>query len=126
MQLGGCGASAVLVAEHAELAQSRYATDAAAAAAVAAAAGCAVIVAPMTSRWARVLPGVALRLGGRVDTHVTGLAAAGGGVGSHAVVLSPADGGHPAAHRAAVGVAARSGRVPGLVGPGAAAAGDGA
>jgi electron transfer flavoprotein alpha subunit len=37
-----------------------------------------VVVAPATSRWARVLPGVAQRLGGRADTHVTGVAAADG------------------------------------------------
>ena len=32
------------------------------------------MLAPATSRWSRALPGVAYRLGGRVDTHVTGLA----------------------------------------------------
>jgi electron transfer flavoprotein alpha subunit len=37
-----------------------------------------VVVAPATSRWARVLPGVAQRLGGRADMHVTGVAAADG------------------------------------------------
>jgi len=37
-----------------------------------------VVVAPATSRWARVLPGVAQRLGGRADTHVTGVSAADG------------------------------------------------
>ena len=31
-------------------------------------------MAPATSRWARVLPGVAQRLGGRIDTHITGVA----------------------------------------------------
>src|ERR1035441_10069863 len=55
----------------ADFSQSRYATDAAAAQAT-------VVVAPATSRWARVLPGVAQRLGGRADTHVTGVAAADG------------------------------------------------
>lgn len=80
-QLSGCGAAKILTAEHPELAQSRYASDAAAAQAAALAAGCSVIVAPMTSRWARALPGVALRLGGRVDTHVTGI----GGDGSVSV-----------------------------------------
>jgi electron transfer flavoprotein alpha subunit len=79
-QLVGCGAASVLVAEDASLGQSRYATDAAAAQAVAAAAGCPVIVAPMTSRWARVLPGVTMRLGGRIDTHITGVAASDGAV----------------------------------------------
>ena len=37
-----------------------------------------MVVAPATSRWNRVLPGVAQRLGGRVDTHVTGIGDAGG------------------------------------------------
>jgi electron transfer flavoprotein alpha subunit len=58
--------------------QSRYATDAAAAAAVCQAAKATVVVAPATSRWARVLPGIAQRLGGRADTHVTGVAMADG------------------------------------------------
>ena len=54
--------------------QPRYATDAAAAEALARAAGAAIVLAPATSRWARALPGVAYRLGGRIDTHATGLA----------------------------------------------------
>jgi len=58
--------------------QPRYATDAAAAEAICKAAQATVVVAPATSRWARVLPGVAQRLGGRADTHVTGVAAADG------------------------------------------------
>jgi electron transfer flavoprotein alpha subunit len=32
-------------------------------------------MAPSTSRWARALPGVAYRLGGRIDTHATSVAA---------------------------------------------------
>ncbi len=62
----------------AEFSQSRYATDAAAAEAICKAAQATVIVAPATSRWARVLPGVAQRLGGRADTHVTGMASSDG------------------------------------------------
>ena len=58
--------------------QSRYATDAAAAEAIFKAAQATVVVAPATSRWARVLPGVAQRVGGRADTHVTGVAAVDG------------------------------------------------
>jgi electron transfer flavoprotein alpha subunit len=58
--------------------QSRYATDAAAAEAIFKAAQATVVIAPATSRWARVLPGVAQRLGGRADTHVTGVAVADG------------------------------------------------
>jgi len=62
----------------AEFSQPRYATDAAAAEAIFKVAQATVVVAPATSRWARVLPGVAQRLGGRADTHVTGVAAADG------------------------------------------------
>jgi electron transfer flavoprotein alpha subunit len=62
----------------ADFSTSRYASDAAAAEAIAKAAQATVVVVPATSRWARVLPGVAQRLGGRVDTHVTGVAAADG------------------------------------------------
>ncbi|HTL59633.1 MAG TPA: hypothetical protein VL361_28440 [Candidatus Limnocylindrales bacterium] len=56
-----------------EFSQPRYATDAAAAAAICKAAGASLVVAPATSRWNRVLAGVAQRLGGRIDTHVTGV-----------------------------------------------------
>ena len=62
----------------AEFNQSRYATDAAAAEAICKAAQATIVVAPATSRWARVLPGVAQRLGGRADTHVTGVVATDG------------------------------------------------
>jgi len=54
--------------------QARYASDAAAAESIFKAAQATIVVAPATSRWARVLPGVAQRLGGRADTHVTGVA----------------------------------------------------
>lgn len=79
-QIGACGATRFLAAESPDLSQPRYATDAAAAHAVCQAADAGLIVAPMTSRWARVMGGVAHRLNGRVDTHVTGLAAPGGAV----------------------------------------------
>jgi electron transfer flavoprotein alpha subunit len=62
----------------ADFTQARYGTDAAAAEAICKAAQATIVVAPATSRWARVLPGVAQRLGGRADTHVTGVAEAGG------------------------------------------------
>jgi len=62
----------------AEFTQARYATDAAAAENICKTAQATIVVAPATSRWARVLPGVAQRLGGRADTHVTGVAAADG------------------------------------------------
>ncbi len=53
--------------------QSRYATDAAAAEAICKAAQATLVVAPATSRWNRVLAGVAQRLAGRADPHVTGV-----------------------------------------------------
>lgn len=71
-------ASRLLTAESAELADARYASDAAAATALARAAEATIVVAPHTSRMARVMAGVSHRLGGKVDTHATGIAAAGG------------------------------------------------
>jgi electron transfer flavoprotein alpha subunit len=63
-----------------EFGQSRYSTDSAAAEAICRAANATLVLAPATSRWSRVLPGVAQRLGGRADTHVTGLSASNGAV----------------------------------------------
>lgn len=63
-----------------EFCQARYATDAAAAEAIFRAAQATVVVAPATSRWAHVLPGVTQRLGGRADTHVTGVTVADGSI----------------------------------------------
>ena len=74
-QLAGCGAAKFLGVEGAEFAQSRYASDAAAVEAICTSAQATIIVAPATSRWNRVLAGVAQRLNGRVETHVTGLSA---------------------------------------------------
>jgi electron transfer flavoprotein alpha subunit len=76
--LGGCGATRLLAVSGTDFAQSRYASDAAAAEAVCRAAGATVVIAPGTSRWLRALPGVAQRLNGRMDTHVTGVSAEGG------------------------------------------------
>jgi electron transfer flavoprotein alpha subunit len=76
--LGGAGVAKVLAVTGEPFAQGRYATDAAAAAALAKASGAAIVVAPATSRLARVAAGVAERLGGRVDTHVTAVSTDGG------------------------------------------------
>jgi electron transfer flavoprotein alpha subunit len=76
--IAACGASAFLGVTGADFAPSRYATDALAAEALAEAAQATVILAPATARWNRVLPGVAQRLGGRADTHVTGVSASNG------------------------------------------------
>ena len=74
-QIGGSGAARFLAVQGEAFTQPRYATDAAAAEALCRAAGCGIVLAADTSRWARALPGVAQRLGGRVDTHATSLTA---------------------------------------------------
>lgn len=79
-RIASCGATAFLGVTGADFAPARYATDAAAAEALAKAAQARIILAPATARWSRVLPGVAQRLGGRVDTHVTGLSTGNGAV----------------------------------------------
>jgi electron transfer flavoprotein alpha subunit len=76
--IAACPATKYFGVTGADFTQSRYATDAAAAEAICKAAQATVVLAPATSRWARVLPGVAQRLGGRTDTHVTGVASADG------------------------------------------------
>ena len=69
--IGSCGAVRFLAVTGDDFGTARYATDAAAAEALAKAAEATIVLAPGTSRWARCLPGVALRLGGRADTHAT-------------------------------------------------------
>jgi len=76
--IAGCGAARILAATGADFSTARYATDAAAAEALIRAAGATLVLAPATSRWARCLPGVAQRLGGRADTHVTDAGVEGG------------------------------------------------
>lgn len=76
----GCGASRVLTVSGAAFAQPRYVTDAAAAEALCRASGADCVIAAGTSRWSRVLAGVAQRLGGRVDTHITRVSAENGAV----------------------------------------------
>lgn len=72
-QIAGCGAAKFFGVTGADFSQSRYATDAGAAAALCQAANATLVMAPATSRLNRCLPGVAARLGGRADTHVTGV-----------------------------------------------------
>jgi electron transfer flavoprotein alpha subunit len=57
-------------------AQARYAFDAAAAEALCRAAKATIVLAPGTSRFTRIAAGVAHRLGGFVDTHITALSGA--------------------------------------------------
>jgi len=72
-QIAACGATRILAVSGVAFTQSRYSTDAAAAEALCRAAAAPIVLAPSTTRWARALPGVAYRLGGRVDTHATNL-----------------------------------------------------
>jgi electron transfer flavoprotein alpha subunit len=72
-QIAACGAAKFLAVAGADFAQPRYASDAAAAEALCRAAHATLVIAPATQRWNRVLPGVAARLQGRADTHVTAL-----------------------------------------------------
>jgi electron transfer flavoprotein alpha subunit len=76
--LADCGAEAMLGASIPELAEPRFATDAAAAHALARLSEATIIAAPATSRFSRALPGVAQRLGGRADTGVTAITVDGG------------------------------------------------
>jgi electron transfer flavoprotein alpha subunit len=78
--IAACPATKYFGVTGADFSQSRYATDAAAAEAICKAAQATIVVAPATSRWARVLPGIAQRLGGRADTHVTEVAVADGNI----------------------------------------------
>ncbi len=63
----------ILAVSGPEFAQARYATDAAAGEALCRAANAQIVIAPATSRFMRVLPGVASRLKGSVDTHIAAL-----------------------------------------------------
>jgi len=73
-QIANAGAARILAVTGEAFTHPRYATDAAAAEALCRAAGSQIVLAPSTSRWSRALPGVAYRLGGRIDTHATSLA----------------------------------------------------
>jgi len=69
--LASCGAAAFFGVSGPDFADARYGSDAGAVEALIKAAGASVVVATGTSRFARVLAGVAGRLNGRVDSHVT-------------------------------------------------------
>ncbi|MGA3125910.1 MAG: hypothetical protein ABSD13_04280 [Candidatus Korobacteraceae bacterium] len=73
--LAGTGARVLSVAGEA-FAQPRYASDAAACEALCRAAEATLVFAPESSRFVRVLPGVAHRFAGFADTHITALAKA--------------------------------------------------
>ena len=78
--LANCGATRILAVQGKAFAQPRYATDALACEALVRASSASVVIAAQTSRMARVVAGVAHRLGGAVDTHVTAIAGTEGGL----------------------------------------------
>ena len=73
--IANCGASRFLAVAGEEFATARYATDAVACEALIRASQATIVITAATSRSSRVMAGVAYRLSGCVDTHVTGLSA---------------------------------------------------
>jgi electron transfer flavoprotein alpha subunit len=71
--IAAAGAERILAVSGPDFATARYASDAAAAEALCRASGAELILAPATSRFMRVLGGVAHRLNACVDTHVSSL-----------------------------------------------------
>ena len=72
----GTAASRVLTVSGKAFAQARYATDAAAFEALCRAAEATLVLAPSSSRFGRIAAGVAHRLGGVIDTHITAISGA--------------------------------------------------
>jgi electron transfer flavoprotein alpha subunit len=68
--LGALGVRLLAVSGEA-FSQARYSTDAAACEALCRAAQATIVLAPHSSRFSRVMAGVAHRLGGAIDTHIT-------------------------------------------------------
>ncbi len=73
--LGTCGAQRYLGVSGEDFSQARYATDAAACEALVRASAATIVIAAGTSRNARVMAGVAHRVNGNVDTHVSSIEA---------------------------------------------------
>lgn len=71
-------ASRVIGVSGSDYGVSRYVTDAAAATALIQASEADIVIAAGSSRWSRALPGVATRVGGKIDTHVSGIVVEGG------------------------------------------------
>jgi electron transfer flavoprotein alpha subunit len=76
--IANCGAQRFFAVAGEHFGQGRYATDAAACDTLVRASGATLVIAAATSRSSRVMAGVAHRVGGCVDTHITGVAAASG------------------------------------------------
>ncbi|NLV23188.1 MAG: electron transfer flavoprotein subunit alpha [Deltaproteobacteria bacterium] len=68
--IAACGAQEFCAVTGEDFASSRYASDAAAAEALVRKTSATLVLAPALSRLAKALPGVALRLDGRIETHV--------------------------------------------------------
>ena len=71
--VAAAGAQQILAVSGPDFASARYATDAAAAEAICRATTAEIVIAPATSRFLRALPGLAHRLRGCVDTHLTSI-----------------------------------------------------
>src|SRR6266498_2569999 len=65
--------AAILGVSGSDFANPRYASDAAAVAAICVESSPQIVIAPGTSRFMRVIPGVVHRLRGQVDTHLTSI-----------------------------------------------------
>ncbi len=76
--IAGCGVSGFYGVSGGDFGVSRYGTDVAAAEALVRASDATLVLAPADSRFSRALPGVAQRLNGRIDTHITGIHTEGG------------------------------------------------
>ncbi len=77
----GFGNARVLCVADEALAQSRYASDAAACEALCRAAHASIVIVAAGSRFTRVAAGVAFRLGGLIDTHITSINVSASGEG---------------------------------------------
>jgi len=71
--IAACGAQEFLAVKGEDFAFPRYASDVAAAEALARRTEATLVLAPSVSRFGRALPGAALRLDGRIETHICGL-----------------------------------------------------
>lgn len=71
-------AKRLLIVEGEAFAQARFASDAAACEALSRAAQATIVIAPGSSRFARVMAAVAHRMGGCIDTHITAVCGAEG------------------------------------------------
>lgn len=78
--LAGLDASRVIGVGGDEFGVSRYVTDVAAVTALIKACDAEIVLAAGSARWSRALPGAAARVGGKIDTHVSGVDASNGDI----------------------------------------------